>query len=82
VQPNYRNGLLRQGFTEDDLDGGGSDQLIDALIGHGDADAVIRRVREHLDAGADHVAVQVLGPSFDDLPLPAWRELAPALLAL
>ncbi|HEY3609088.1 MAG TPA: LLM class F420-dependent oxidoreductase [Pseudonocardiaceae bacterium] len=71
---NYRNNLLRLGWTEEDLANGGSDRLIDALAVHGDADAVARGVTAHLDAGADHVTVQVLGPD----PLAGYRELARA----
>ena len=38
------------------------------------------RVREHHDAGADHVAVQVLtNPDAAGLPHEQWRLLAPAL---
>ena len=55
-----------------DLADGGSDALIDALAVHGDAAAIARGVTAHLEAGADHVAVQVLNPD----PLPALRELA------
>ena len=73
---NYRQNLLRFGFTEDDLADGGSDRLIDALAVHGDAGTVAGGIRAHLDAGADHVAVQVLG----DDPLPAYRALAGILL--
>ncbi|WP_436534983.1 TIGR03620 family F420-dependent LLM class oxidoreductase [Actinoplanes sp. HUAS TT8] len=72
--PTYRNNLKRLGFTDDDLAGGGSDRIIDALVAHGTAEDIQRRVREHLDAGADHVAVHVLGSSA--LPLAQWRELA------
>jgi hypothetical protein len=69
---NYRSNLLRLGWTEADLADGGSDALIDALAVHGDAAAIARGVTAHLEAGADHVAVQVLNPD----PLPALRELA------
>jgi probable F420-dependent oxidoreductase len=71
----YRNNLRRLGFTDADLVPGGSDRLIDALVAWGDDDAVRRRLREHLDAGADHVAVHVLASS-NDLPVPLWRRLA------
>jgi probable F420-dependent oxidoreductase len=64
--PNYTNNWLRSGFTADDLAGGGSDRLIDALVAIGDVDVVAARVQEHRDAGADHVCVQVLGPQPDD----------------
>jgi probable F420-dependent oxidoreductase len=60
--PNYTNNWLRSGFTDDDLADGGSDRLIDALVALGDPAAVARRVAEHREAGADHVALQVLGP--------------------
>lgn len=70
--PTYRTNLTRLGFTDDDLTHGGSDRLIDALVAHGSADDIAGRVREHLDAGADHVAVHVLGAN----KLVQWRELA------
>ncbi|HLJ09194.1 MAG TPA: LLM class F420-dependent oxidoreductase [Acidimicrobiia bacterium] len=72
---NYRSNLLRFGFSEDDVAGEGSDRLIDALVLHGDAATVARGVRAHLEAGADHISIQVLG---DDL-VPAYRALAEAL---
>jgi len=72
---NYVSNLRRLGWTDADLAGGGSDALIDALVVHGDATALARGVTAHLDAGADHVAVQFLDPD----PLPALRALAGAL---
>ena len=74
---NYRANLERLGFTAADMADDGSDRLIDALVAHGDADHVASRLRAHLDAGADHVAVQVL-PAAED-PLPALRAVAAAL---
>ncbi|RCW46101.1 putative F420-dependent oxidoreductase [Halopolyspora algeriensis] len=79
--PNYRNSWLRQGFTEDDLARGGSDRLAEALVVWGRTEDIVARVRAHLDAGADHVLVQVLGDKQTDDPRPALRELAPALAA-
>jgi probable F420-dependent oxidoreductase len=58
---NYTANLQRYGFTPDDIAGGGSDRLIDAVIPHGPAGAVADAVRAHLEAGADHVALQPLG---------------------
>ncbi|NEA31887.1 TIGR03620 family F420-dependent LLM class oxidoreductase [Streptomyces sp. SID13031] len=74
----YRNNLRRIGFTDSDLVPGGSDRVIDALVAWGDEEAIGRRLREHLDAGADHVAVQVLpaAPAGNSLPLADWRRLA------
>jgi probable F420-dependent oxidoreductase len=54
---NYASSWRRLGFTDDDLAPPGSDRLIDALLAHGTAEAVAKRVNEHLGAGADHVAV-------------------------
>jgi probable F420-dependent oxidoreductase len=69
---NYLSNLRRLGWTDADFAGGGSDALIDALVVHGDAAALAQGITAHLDAGADHVAVQVLGPDL----LPALRALA------
>jgi probable F420-dependent oxidoreductase len=79
--PNYVNNLRRLGWDDDDLGGGGSDELVDAVVAWGDEAAVAARVAEHHAAGADHVCVQVIEDDMTALPLPAWRSLAPALLA-
>jgi probable F420-dependent oxidoreductase len=79
--PNYMNNLRRFGITDDDIADGGSDRLVDMLVAWGDVDAIRARVQAHLDAGADHVAVQVLTPERGTVPLDEWRELAPALLS-
>jgi hypothetical protein len=76
--PNYRNSWFRLGFTPDDAPRGGSRRLQDALVTKG-LDATVARVREHLDAGASHVCLQVLGGD-DGLPRDDWRRLAEALL--
>lgn len=60
--PNYTRNLRRFGFGTADLADGGSDRLIDAIIPSGAA-VVAERVREHLDAGADHVVLQPLDES-------------------
>ncbi|MGD6747894.1 LLM class F420-dependent oxidoreductase [Streptomyces sp. BH106] len=77
--PNYRNSWLRQGFDESDVVIGGSDKLAEAMVAMGDAETVAARVQAQLDAGADQVVIQVLGDDPSDDPLPALRELAPAL---
>lgn len=58
---NYVNNWHRLGFTDSDTRKPGSDKLIDAVVAHGTAEQVAARLNEHLDAGADHVAIQVLG---------------------
>ncbi|MFF3223877.1 TIGR03620 family F420-dependent LLM class oxidoreductase [Nocardia suismassiliense] len=80
TRPNYINHLAELGYGEDDLLGGGSDRLVDALVAWGDHDAIRRRVREHFDAGADHVAIQPITSAAHDLGLDQLDELAPALL--
>ncbi|MBB3042675.1 TIGR03620 family F420-dependent LLM class oxidoreductase [Nocardioides soli] len=82
-QPNYVNSWLRLGFTEDDAADGGSDRLVDALVMWGDPERVAARLREHLAAGADHVAVQMLdreaGWQEQPLPVADWQRLFAAL---
>jgi probable F420-dependent oxidoreductase len=73
---NYVNNWLRLGFTQDDVRKPGSDKLIDAVVAHGTPEDIARRLGEHCEAGADHVAVQVLGTSNDEALLSALRELA------
>ena len=75
---NYTNNLLRFGFTERDVADGGSDRLIDAVIPHGSAEQIAEAVRAHLDAGADHVALQPLGHG--PAPVADYEALAGALL--
>jgi probable F420-dependent oxidoreductase len=81
--PNYVNNFRRMGFGDDDFAGGGSDRLLDTLVAWGTDDAIAARLREHLDAGANEVLVQVL--TAEDAPpgtppLDAWRHAADALL--
>lgn len=70
---NYLNNWRRLGFTEEDIAKPGSDRLIDAVVAHGGATAIAARLNEHLDAGADHVTIQVLG---------GWDKLIPTLTEL
>lgn len=79
---NYANNLRRMGWSDADIGGQGSDAIIDALVAWGDADRIATRVRAHLDAGADHVCVQVVSDDENDVCLAQLRELAPALLTL
>jgi probable F420-dependent oxidoreductase len=75
--PNYVSNLRRFGFGDPDTEGSGSDRLIDAIIPHGAA-VIAERVRQHLQAGADHVLVQPLGPDGKFAP----GDLAPLAEAL
>ncbi|MFI7140229.1 LLM class F420-dependent oxidoreductase [Streptomyces massasporeus] len=79
--PNYTNNFLRHGFTEDDLKDGGSDRLVDALFAWGDDTAIRTKIDAFFEAGADHVALQVVSDEpRDALPRKAWRDLAALLL--
>jgi len=75
---NYTRNLERFGFTDSDIADGGSDRLIDAVVPHGSAERIAEAVRAHLDAGADHVALQPLPHGGD--PLGDHEALAAALL--
>jgi len=80
AMPNYVNNWRRLGFDDDDFAGGGSNRLVDAVLAWGGEEAVGARVREHFDAGADHVCIQVVSKD-EPLPRMAWRSLAPVLIA-
>ena len=80
--PNYANNLRRLGWSDEDIANDGSDRLIDAVIAWGDVDAIASRVRAHLDAGADHVCVQLRAESSADPAIEGYRELAGALLEM
>lgn len=71
---NYVNSWKRLGFTDEDLNRPGSDRFIDAVVAYGSPDEIAARLSEHHAAGADHVAIQVLGGS-DEL-LSTLEELA------
>lgn len=73
---NYVANLRKLGFTDSDLEGEGSDSLVDALALHGDAATIARGLSAHLEAGADQVVVQVLNED----PWPGYRALAAELL--
>ena len=77
--PNYTRSWREDGFGDEDLADGGSDRLVDALIAWGDPDAIAERVRSHLEAGADHVAIQPVTADLDRARA-ELRTLAPALL--
>jgi probable F420-dependent oxidoreductase len=75
---NYVANLGQLGWTAQHFTNGGSDRLIDALVAHGDAAAAASRIRHHLHAGANHVAVQLLTTSRAD-PAPGYQAVAEAI---
>jgi probable F420-dependent oxidoreductase len=72
--PNYRNNLKWLGFADADLDNGGSDRLVDAIVAWGDEKVIGDRIQAHLDAGADHVCLQPVGHGPE--PIEDYRALA------
>lgn len=77
--PNYRNNWLRMGFTDEDLVRGGSERLCDALVIHGEEEAILANIREHQSAGANHVCLQVLGTDLTTPPTDDWQRLGLAV---
>ncbi|GIJ75036.1 TIGR03620 family F420-dependent LLM class oxidoreductase [Virgisporangium ochraceum] len=79
--PNYTRQLARFGMDGADLAGGGSDRFVDSAVVWGDDERVRAGVDAHLEAGANHVAVQVLdgGGAPRTLPREGWRRLADVL---
>jgi probable F420-dependent oxidoreductase len=77
--PNYAHNLRRLGYSEEDLAGGGSDRLIDSIVAWGDAAALARRVREHHEAGADQVCVQMVTGD-EGFPIGEYSQLAAAVV--
>ncbi|HWJ64587.1 MAG TPA: LLM class F420-dependent oxidoreductase [Acidimicrobiales bacterium] len=75
--PNYTNNLRRldPSWTDDDFAHAGSDRLVDSIVAWGDEDAVVARIQAHLDAGADHVCIQVLTDGVAP-PVEEWHRLA------
>ncbi|WP_433256293.1 TIGR03620 family F420-dependent LLM class oxidoreductase [Streptosporangium sp. CA-135522] len=70
----------RLGYSEEEIADGGSDRLVDDLVFWGDLDAIVDKLHSHVEAGADHVAVQVIGIEPGRSAMPYWRMLGDALL--
>jgi len=80
TMPNYRRNLQRSGFAAAELDDGGSDRVVDAVVAWGDEAALVERVRRHREAGASHVCIQPLDPDDASRPsLATLERLAPQL---
>ena len=77
--PNYRNNLIRLGFSEADLDAGGSDELVDRVVPWGSDEAVVEALRAQHEAGATEVLVQVIVDDPRRLPVEELERLAAAL---
>lgn len=77
---NYRQNLVRLDWPEDELVPPGSDRAFDALVAWGDEQEIARKVKRHFEAGADHVALNVLTPTPDRAPIDDLGRLAPLLV--
>jgi probable F420-dependent oxidoreductase len=78
--PSYAASLERQGFNADDQ-AALPDRMVDALAAWGTPADIKEKLTEHLEAGADHVAVNVITGVTGPQPIEQWRALAPTLLA-
>jgi probable F420-dependent oxidoreductase len=78
---NYRRNLSRMGWSNHELEPPGSDRVFDAMVAWGPPDEIARKVHLHHEAGADHVAVQVLTATPERAPLDDLRRLAPLLVS-
>jgi probable F420-dependent oxidoreductase len=70
----------RLGYSEDELTNGGSDRFVDDFVFWGDLDAIVEKLDAHIQAGADHVSVQVIGIEPGRSAMPQWRMLGDALV--
>ncbi len=80
--PNYVKNLSRLGYSQNDIAGPDkmpSDKMVDAIVAWGTLETIVSRIEAHLEAGANHVSVQVLSNKAGVLPTAQWRELATAL---
>lgn len=75
----YNRNLRRLGYGDEDLEG--SERLVSDMVAWGDERMIAARVREQLDAGADHVLVHPLGSDLTEA-VAQLERLAPALTEL
>jgi probable F420-dependent oxidoreductase len=71
----------RLGYSEQELSDGGSDRFVDDFVCWGDLDTIVRKLQDHIEAGADHVGIQVIGIRPGQTAMPYWRMLAEAVLS-
>jgi len=76
----YYNNWFRLGFDQSDLENGGSDRLMDALVMSGNAEQLQSKLQTHFDNGANQVVLQALKPNGQHGPdWSALEALAPAV---
>ncbi|WP_372665210.1 TIGR03620 family F420-dependent LLM class oxidoreductase [Amycolatopsis kentuckyensis] len=79
TQPYNIAKFRRLGYTQEEIDGA-ADRIVDDLVFWGDLDTIVAKLGAHLEAGADHVGIQVIGIEPGGSAMPHWRRLAEALL--
>jgi probable F420-dependent oxidoreductase len=79
---NYRKNLLRLGWTPDQLEPPGSDDLFDAIVAWGDVAAVQERINGLLNAGADQVVLNLITRDRSVPYVPELKALASASSAI
>jgi probable F420-dependent oxidoreductase len=70
----------RLGYSDEEIANGGSDRIVDDLVFWGDQDTIVEKLHAHVEAGADHVCVQVIGIEPGHSAMPYWHMLGDALL--
>lgn len=71
--PNYYKNWFRLGFDASDLQNGGSDRLLDAMVYWGTATEIKAKLQGYFAAGADQVVIQPIRT--DGQPGPCWSAL-------
>jgi len=79
--PGYTASFTRMGFTDTDI-AELTDRLVDELIIWGDADTIAARIRQQLQAGADHIILHVLTEDSQPGAAEVARQLAGRLPSL
>lgn len=72
----YRAMLKQLGFRDNEFEDGGSNSVVDTLVAWGDEAAIVERVKRQLEAGADHVCLQVLPEDEAGMPIAQWQRLS------
>ena len=62
VAPNHYRNWLRIGYDLSDLEHGGSNRLIDALVAWGTESQIRDRLQQHFDAGATQIIINTIQP--------------------
>jgi probable F420-dependent oxidoreductase len=80
-RPWYAAAIAGLGYREEQV-AAVADDLVDAIVGHGDPDSIAAAVAAHREAGADHVVLMPPGDVDRDLSegLRQLEHLAPAVL--